>query len=334
MLATFLWPEFADRRGKVALRRTLSALKKAIGDQALAISRDTLGVQPENLWCDVLAFQDAVKAVNRHDHAQSPCDNCLRHMEMAVSLYRDDFLTGFSLCDSLPFDDWHLQQTEYLRRQLAGMLQHPLLARIAQGRLEESIPIAHRWLRIDPLREEAHRQLIQLYAWTGKRSAALKQYQECVRILEEELGVPPLAETKALYQAVLEDRLAMPAASIPPTPTPVTDTRRATPIPFVGRKRELALMGEVYRQVGSDGRFLTVAGEAGIGKTRLVERFLSGLPGAMQLRGRCYTAEAHLTYAPFAAALRPGLKLPDAKGRLRRYDHRQCPASTAEPGAA
>ena len=58
-----------------------------------------------------------------------------------------------------------------------------------------------------------------LYAWSGERNAALRQYRECVRILEQELGVPPLEETTSLYQNILENRLPAqpePRASGPP----------------------------------------------------------------------------------------------------------------------
>ena len=70
---------------------------------------------------------------------------------------------------------------------------------MARGRPRDDY--ARRWLRLDPLREEAHRQLMKLYAGTDQRPAALRQYQECVRILEEELGMPPSEETTAQYES-------------------------------------------------------------------------------------------------------------------------------------
>jgi DNA-binding SARP family transcriptional activator len=49
---------------------------------------------------------------------------------------------------------------------------------------------------------------MQLYAWSGQRSAALRQYQECQHILQAELGLEPEAETQALYQAIKTRHLA------------------------------------------------------------------------------------------------------------------------------
>ena len=203
-LAALLWPEFDDKRAKAALRRTLSALKSSIGDEALIISRDLLGLAMNHIWCDVLEFQQLVT----QDVTQK---------ETAVSFYRDDFLTGFSLRDSLAFDEWQLQQAEHLRRELTRVLEQLTHHYQAQGQFEAAIDRAHHWLQLDPLREEAHRQLMQLYSWAGQRSAALQQYRNCVRILEEELGVPPLAETTQLYQSIQEERLSPPS---PPSPLP------------------------------------------------------------------------------------------------------------------
>ena len=106
-LAAFLWPDYDDSRARAALRRTLSALKKAVGARAIEATRDAIGVDPTAVWCDVSQFQ------------QHFADGDL---ETAVALYRDDFLAGFSLRDSLPFDDWQRVQQEHLRRELNGAL--------------------------------------------------------------------------------------------------------------------------------------------------------------------------------------------------------------------
>ena len=89
-LAALLWPEFDDTRAKAALRRTLSTLKTAVGADCLFISREAIGLEADQVWCDVTQFQLALQK---------------GALETAVSLYRDDFMTGFSLRDSIPFDD-------------------------------------------------------------------------------------------------------------------------------------------------------------------------------------------------------------------------------------
>ncbi|MFN2173528.1 MAG: BTAD domain-containing putative transcriptional regulator [Candidatus Promineifilaceae bacterium] len=331
LLAAFLWPESDERRAKAALRRSLSDLKATTGSKALVISRDALGVNSNNVWCDVLAFQEALALVKDHEHTQGLCEGCLDQAEEAVALYRDDFMEGFSLRDSQPFDDWQLQEAEYLRREFGYLLEHLIQEKEVSGAFTDAILLAQKWLQLDPLREEAHRQLIRLYAWTGQRTAALKQYRDCVRILQEELGVAPLEETTALYELVLQDGLQAPQIKAPPpaqeeeTP-PVDDAHPTGTLPFVGREVELALMGDFYQGAGQDGRLLILSGEAGIGKTCLAERFLAGQKDAAQLHARSYPGESQLTFAPFVQAIRDGLRKADAGQRLAALP----PATLAE----
>ncbi|MCB0033604.1 MAG: AAA family ATPase, partial [Anaerolineales bacterium] len=324
-LAALLWPELDDRRAKAALRRTLSTLKAAVGEEALYITREAIGVEQAAVWCDAQTFMQQIALDPAHEHPPDQlCPDCLKQLETAVTLYRDDFLAGFSLRDSLEFDDWQLQQAEYLRRELDGALEKLVLSYGRRGEFELALEHALRWLHLDPLREEAHRQLMCLYAWLGQRSAALLQYRDCVRVLEEELGVAPLAETAELYEAIQEDRLAKPAVVAPaaaplPAAAAVVEPQEDR-IPLVGREPELQQMHTLYQQIGADGRVLVVTGEAGIGKTMLAEHFVAQLPHALCLTARCYQGENRLAYAPFVQILREVLRLSDGADRLQNID--------------
>ncbi|MBK8934236.1 MAG: AAA family ATPase [Chloroflexi bacterium] len=288
-LAAFLWPEYDDHRAKAALRRTLSALKSAVGAAAISANREAIGLEAAAVWCDVTAFQQALQQGD---------------LSAAAALYREDFLAGFSLRDSIPFDDWQLQQQESLRRELTQALAQ--LAQTTTG--ETAVTHARRWCQMDPLREEAHRALMRLLAENGRSAAALVQYRECVRILDDELGVAPLPETTNLYYAIQNDRLTgwqgdeetatPPSPLLPLSPAP----------PLIGRQEEMSHMQQVYRQVGPDGRLLIIEGEPGIGKTRLAEALLSwaAANGAVTLAARCYEGETNLAYAPLIQALQEG----------------------------
>ena len=306
-LAAFLWPDFDDSRAKAALRRTLSALKSAVGGEALYITREVIGLKVAKTWCDVAQFQALLAGEPDVDQ-----------LETAVALYRDDFLAGFSLRDSLPFDDWQLLQSQSLRRDLESALEELTRLHISREAYDQALPLAHRWLALDPLREEVHRLLMQIYAWLGQPNAALRQYRDCVRILEEELGVSPLAETTALYEAIQHDRLKRPQPELEVDVAPRLSRPQhpAGALPLVGREAELKTMQELYSRVGPDGRFLVLSGEPGIGKTALAEAFLAALPDCLCLRARCYEGENRLAYAPFVQALREALRQPAAVDRL------------------
>jgi DNA-binding SARP family transcriptional activator/predicted ATPase len=300
-LAAFLWPEFDDSRAKAALRRTLSALKAAVGEGVIYATREQIGLEPDVAWCDVVVFHQFV------DQGE---------LTAAVSLYRDDFLTGFSLRDSISFDDWQQLQQENLRRELAQALAK--LSQTTAG--ETAVAYARRWCLLDPLLEEAHRRLMQLYAANGRHADALRQYRECVRILDEELGVSPLPETTDLYHAIQNNRVtrdqnegvngwAMQASR----GERVKSVTRSPAHPFtpslIGRDDELYQMQQFYRQAGADGRLLIIEGEPGIGKTRLAEALVewAAASGAAVLSARCYEGETNLAYAPIIQALQDGL---------------------------
>lgn len=183
--------------------------------------------------------------------------------------------------------------------------------------------MARRWIAADLLDESAHRQLMDLYFRAGQRSASLRQYRECVRILDQELGVAPLEETTELYQTIRENRpsqaLAKPQRQTPsskgrgvPLDTPANSPRafprsgRLSDYPLVGRSVESDALLQAYEAIGSDGYLMIIEGETGIGKTRLAEEFLAQARtrGATAVSDRCYEGEANLAYAPFVEALR------------------------------
>lgn len=322
-LAAFLWPEFGQTRARAALRRTLSALTRIIGPGNLLISRETLGVDPgASLWCDVLEFN---RLLAESRAGQCTPEECLRLLERAASLFCGDFMAGFSLRDSLDFDDWQFSQSEALRASLAGALESLAVSYAARADFDTALSHARRWLALDPLREEAHRMLMRLYAWSGQRSAALRQYRECIRILDAELGVAPLEETKEVYQSILEDRLpplSFSPAEKPGAPAPAATSGLEKPAgayPMVGRQSEWEALLQAYTASRPDGRILFLEGEAGIGKTRLAEEFLAftRARGARVFQARCYEGERELAYGPFLAGFQDLLDQGGTTERLR-----------------
>ena len=207
-LATLLWPENDQTGARAALRRTLSVLNKALGPGVLAITRENVQIaEYAPLWFDVSEFQRSRKECESHGHAlHEACPRCLAPLEQAAGLYQDTFMAGFTLRDSPAFDDWQFFESESLRRELVGVLECLAHGYAQQGHYDQAITHARRRLAQDPLHEPAHRQLMQLYAWSGRRSNALRQYQECARILEQELGVSPLEETTRLNEDIKAQR--------------------------------------------------------------------------------------------------------------------------------
>lgn len=319
-LATLLWPELDQSRARAALRRTLSALKSAVGDEPLEIERDVVGFnRSADVWLDVDVFLNYLEVAQSHGHSsEEVCSRCLEPLRAAAELYRDDFLSGFTLRDSPNFDDWQFFQTDEFRRKFAFTLEKLVLGYAAQEEFETAIEYAHRWLALDQLQEIAHRQLMQLYVQSGRRNLALRQYRECVRILSQELGVSPLEETVQLYEAIRDNRLpaereptrrkvvevSRPSVSVSEERSPSVDIHL-----LVGRTEEWDRLIQIYDSLDASGHFIVISGEAGIGKTRLAEELLAHArpQGAIIVKSRCYEGETDLSYEPIVEGLRAAL---------------------------
>jgi predicted ATPase/DNA-binding SARP family transcriptional activator len=330
-LVAFLWPEYDQRRGRAALRRTLSTLKSAVGGYGLAIERESLGLDwSADIWVDVLRFKDLLGQTRNHGHSfDESCPACLAPLSEAVDLYPGDFMSGFSLRDSPPFDDWSYLQGESLRRELSSALQGVMRCLQMERRYREAINYGSRLLDLDPLHEPAHRQLMALLALDGQRTAALQHYRDCVRILETELGVPPLAETTAIYEDILSGQFPEQDRSgsltgidmvrvmgqqgefnVSQEAAFLEDHAQLPRLPLVGRSQEMRTILEWYKAAGPAGRLLLLEGEAGIGKTRLAGAFLEFVRtgGGLIVAAQCYEGEAGLAYAPIVEAFSTAIR--------------------------
>jgi len=289
-LATLLWPEYDQSRARAALRRTLSVLDKALAGEWLNVDRQTIDLnRATDLWIDTEHFRSLVAECQEHDFPTTGGGSeCLALLTQAADVYRDDFLAGFTLRDSPEFDEWQFFQAANLRRELIGALTQLVIGYAAQGEYASALDYARRWIKLDSLDETGQRWLMQLYAWTDQRSAALRQYQECVRNLDEELGVSPSEETTALYERIRAGEsgrgsAAFSSASRPPAPLKlppflVSDRQPASAPtavrPFVAREYQLAQLQDFLEMaLVGQGRLALVTGEAGVGKTALVREF-------------------------------------------------------------
>ena len=208
-LATLFWPEQNEGRALAYLRHTLWTLRRTLGDDLFDGEQEWVSLEPlTDLWVDVTAFQEHLAAC-RHagELTDEICAAYLPQLGAAVALYHDDFLAGFSLRDSPAFDEWQFFQGEHLRDQLAMALQQLVRGHSGRGDYTAAIPYARRWLALDPLHEPAHQLLLQLYAWSGQRTAAVRQYRECRRLLHDELNLDPNPQTQALFQQLQADEL-------------------------------------------------------------------------------------------------------------------------------
>ncbi len=207
ILAALLWPDLNQERAYAALRSTLSSLTTLVPGEWLDRQRTTLALNHDAIWIDVIAFQTLIEQSRSHRH-ETPilCEACVGFLNTAIDLYRADFLRSFSVDESNEFDSWQTMQREWLRREYAYALRRLVDFYGETEEFEVALLHAHRWLALDTLHEPAHRMLMRLYVASGERTAAIRQYQQCVELLNTELATPPEEETIQLYAAIQSKR--------------------------------------------------------------------------------------------------------------------------------
>jgi LuxR family maltose regulon positive regulatory protein len=211
-LAILFWPEFDQTHALANLRRTLFSINKLLGPEILTSSRENVGINPDSVvWQDVSELHLMLESVKTHQHTEiSKCAACVNDLEKAVSLYRGDFLEGMNLRDCPEFDDWQYLEREGFRADLSSTLEKLAHAYSANGEWEKAILVARRWVNLDRLNENAQRILIQVFALSGQRSAAIHQYEECSRYLRDEINQSPEKETTGLIQKIQTGEIGKP----------------------------------------------------------------------------------------------------------------------------
>jgi DNA-binding SARP family transcriptional activator/predicted ATPase len=273
-LVGLLWPDCPEQVARHNLRQALFNLRQAIGDRAasppfLLISRDAVQFNRASDYTLDLAQFDTIFHTYEENASRGSEDPSIRaaRLEGVVKLYRGEFLQHFFLEDSAEFEQWALVQRESLHQRV--LAAHSDLAAYYERHRDFQAARRHasRQLELDPWREEAHCQMMRALALDGQRSAALAQYETCRRILAEELGVEPSAETRELYEQIRTGKLrtehevpaSSPAAPIHNLPVSLTS--------FLGREQELI---DVDRLIANpECRCISLVGPGGIGKTRL-----------------------------------------------------------------
>ncbi len=271
VVASLLWPELDEAHARSALRSTLRALTAPVPFEWLEADRTTLRLKSDQLWVDANSFSSLLTQRCPQGHsADTVCDACADSNHEAAALYSDDFMAGYHLDGCTDFEDWKRIQQEWLRREFADIQRRLSFYHAESQRFEQAIKHAHRWLAVDSLHEPAHRQLMRLYALHGQRSEALRQYKQCVDVLDVELATPPEAETTQLYQAIQENR---PTGDFHSESSKADFSSIMPPLPSLMIGREAAL-NEMKLRLGmhqAEMRSTTVIqGWPGVGKSSLV----------------------------------------------------------------
>ena len=209
----------------------------------------------QSLSLDVEQFETAAA---RAKDSQNPVE-----YESALALY-----TGDLLPDDL-YEEWAMQRREGLRQVFLNLLLDLAQLREIREEYPAAIDTLLRLLASDRSHELAHASLMRLYALSGQRQQALRQYQALREVLQAELDAEPNERTTQLYEAIQAGRFS---PAIPSTPTRHHNLP-AQLTSFIGREIQI----DQVRQQVREQRLVTLTGSGGTGKTRLALKVAEGL---------------------------------------------------------
>ncbi len=300
-LAQLLWPQSEPEAARNALRQRLFKLHRQFGGDSLVTGHATL------------ALADGVS------HDLHEADDVLGGV--APQAFGGEFATWLEL-----------QRERRRSRTRSTLVELCELAERARD-FDDALSHAGELLALEPLSEDAHRRVMRLHYQRGDRAGALLAFDRCERALKDEVGARPSADTLALLHAV-EQSLAVVGVgdgnrrrTVAASPPPAV----LRPPRLVGRTRELRAACDAWTR----GHVISLIGEAGLGKTRLLQQLAAPHSGAVLAQAR--PGDSVVPYSALARLLRAIVeRAPDAlvvhtpQPELARL----LPGATAVTGAA
>jgi DNA-binding SARP family transcriptional activator len=193
----WFWPEEPDRTARKALRTALWRMRSILesvpqSDELLSLEGPYVGLRPpsDRCWADVWQFEAALDCLSVGRDGALRAEDVRRLLE-AERLYHGDLLAG-------SYDGWCQEQQERFRQARLSILERLVSHYVDRRDWLPAILMGRRLLHQDPLREHVHRAVIACHLAMGDRASAVRQYEECARRLDDDLGIEPMDETRGL----------------------------------------------------------------------------------------------------------------------------------------
>ena len=266
-LAALLWPDTRASRAQANLRNVIYSINASSAVGILNVDRASVALSKDpEIQVDVEEFRNRLGQDEKCGHSREHiCQLCLRRFTEAADVFRETFMAGFSVHDSTEFEQWQLLEAQSLQREVMKVFEKLIHFHESRRNWDLAITYAERMIALDSINESAHRRLIMLYAKSGNKSEAIRQYMECRRILGTEIDIEPNLETRELFERIRSGEF--------PCEKNADDSLHTFyrlpcyPTSFIGRRQELAQIHSILSDPGR--RIVTLTGAGGSGKTRL-----------------------------------------------------------------
>ena len=286
-LEDVLWPKDAPAASDSALSSLLSKLRRALGPDALTGRAEVRLSLPEPLWVDTEALADAVEVAGQALDDRR-WEDAAAQARVALAFGAEPFLAE---CDG-PWVRERRREVEGLRLRALEALGEAGL-RLGGRELDAAEHAARTAIGLAPFRESSHRLLMEVHEASGNPAEALRAFDELRQRLRDELATAPGPAVMEVHARLLRGDgpppESPPSAGFAPGPLPAPLAAATSRHAFVGREPALAALREAWEAAtGDERRLVLLAGEAGIGKSRLAAEFTREVhdDGAVVLFGR------------------------------------------------
>jgi len=266
-LAALYWPDAPESGAANNLRQTIhrvrTLLREADADPSMltTTTQHVALIASPTLMIDAMRVEEILKQCRSHAHrSMENCTICARQLSQAAELLTGPPLADLHLPDAHDFELWLGGQREQITDNARQILHALAVFHSTGGESEMALRYVRQWLTLEPWQEEAHYLAIQLLAAQGKRTAALRQFQQCRQTLRDELGVAPDIRLQQLHDQIV-------AGNLPVLPTPRLQHAPLVTTPLIGRQAEWQTLEALLNNPAN--RLITISGPGGVGKTQL-----------------------------------------------------------------
>ncbi|PRR76875.1 Tetratricopeptide repeat protein [Clostridium liquoris] len=249
-LAGLLWSEENENIAKKNLRNAIYKIKKSFGEEIL--------ISPKK----------SIVMLNGDIDIKSDIDIFLNDNEKWIEAYTGEFLQGFFVKNAEEFEDWIIKARENYQEQYQGKLYDQINKDINNCNASNIERYAKLLISVDEFDEKAYRILMEYYKENKNYGKVIETYNKLSQLLDKELGIAPDEHTRKIFNEVLD---IMNESN--------GNKKESTNEFFYGRCNELRLLENNYEKFikGNDGKSIIITGEAGIGKSRLIDKFVKDI---------------------------------------------------------
>ena len=291
-LIGLLWADKPETAARHSLREAVRVLRHGAGEAAVETAGEQVRLADGAVELDV---DQLALLATQGDWAS------------AATLATGEFLEGFSVPDAPGFDDWLASERTEWRRRCVDVLLQLARAVTSAGYAADAVAPARRALALDPHSEPAAAAEMHALALAGERTAALETYRAFEQRLRADLSAAPGEELQRLAGRVRDQRAwRLPESEA--APAAGAESRRA---PLIGREQTLGALLAAWEACRGERRAALgfVEGDAGTGRTRLVEELVSRarLEGAVTSSARAVPADQSEPWSTVLGLARGGL---------------------------